>query len=114
MAYIWICQFLSCDELNKIKVLRKKCGKLNKTYSYGKNNIKQFVIRSGKIMKWDSNNKLIPITDSMIDAVELSSAKNSNIPGVQEACKSKDVFVVLNSTSNQPPTAKSGKQSEKS
>ena len=51
-------------------------------------------------MKWDSNDKLIPITDSVIDVVELSMAQNSNIHDVQEICKSKDAFVVLNSTSN--------------
>ena len=59
-------------------------------------------------MKWDSNNKLIPVTDSMIDAAELSSAKNSYVPCVQKTYKSKDACVVLNSTSNQPPPAKSG------
>ena len=73
--FFTFCQFLSRDELNKIRII-----------------------------KWDSNDKLISVTDSMIDAVELSSSKNSNIPGVQETCKSKDAFVVLNSTSNQPPT----------
>ena len=55
---VWIDQFLSRDELNKVKILRKQCDDLNKDHLVGLDNRKLFVARSGKLLKKDNNGQL--------------------------------------------------------
>ena len=74
---MWIGQFLSRDELNKVKVLRKKCDDLNKDLSIGPGNRKLFVVWSGKLMKRDNNGKLTTF-DENCKAITSDRSKNPN------------------------------------
>ena len=75
-AKVWFNQYLSQDEMDKIKTTCIKCEELNKNSSADENGGKPFVVWSIKIMKRDSNGKFSIFQD---DAGQCNTEANANL-----------------------------------
>ena len=75
-AKVWINQYLSRDEMDKIKTMRIKCEELIKNCSADENGRKPFVVWSNKIMKRDSNGKF---SIFQYDAGQCNTEANANL-----------------------------------
>ena len=75
-AKVWINQYLSRDELDKIKTMRIKCEEFNKNCSADENGRKPFVVWSSKIMKRNKNGKFSIFQD---DAGQCNTEANANL-----------------------------------
>ena len=75
-AKVWINQYLSRDEMNKIKTMLIKYEELNKNCLADENGRKPFVVWSSKFMKRNSNGKFLIFQD---DAGQCNTEANANL-----------------------------------
>ena len=95
-AGISIAQFLTREQLDRIKVLRIRCDELNKNHPIDTKGRKVFVVISGKLMKRGADGKMQQFKDSITPMVNASLGNHA--PSAANQSLSSDVPTVSKNT----------------